>query len=118
MGRMEELRGYSMLLRLHTSGKILAAALLFVAASAWAQKPVTPPTPATMPASQGGVAPFDMTGFIQFASVDSACTRNDNVSKTNPPMPAGCKSAGGWIQVNGHVIRVPQNTILQMPANT
>ena len=44
---------------LHTSGKILAAALLFVAASVWAQKPDTPPTPATMPASQGGVAPFD-----------------------------------------------------------
>ena len=107
-----------MLSRLHTSGKILAAALLFVAASVWAQKPDTPPTPATMPASQGGVAPFDMTGFIQFASVDSACTRNDNVSQTNPPMPAGCKSAAGWIQINGHVIRVPQNTILQMPANT
>ena len=48
------------------------------AASVWAQKPDTPPTPATMPASQGGVAPFDMTGFIQFASVDSVCTRNDN----------------------------------------
>jgi hypothetical protein len=50
--------------------------------------------------------------------VDSVCTRNDNVSQTNPPMPAGCKGTGGWIQINGHVIRVPQNTILQMPANT
>ena len=108
-----------MLLRLHTSGKrYWPLPLLLMAASVWAQKPDTPPTPATMPASQGGVAPFDMTGFIQFASVDSVCTRNDNVSQTNPPMPAGCKSAGGWIQVNGHVIRVPQNTILQMPANT
>ncbi|HEX3153224.1 MAG TPA: hypothetical protein VHV32_01305, partial [Candidatus Angelobacter sp.] len=36
----------------------------------------------------------------------------------NPPMPAGCKAAAGWIQINGHIIRVPQNTILQMPANT
>ena len=45
-----------MLLRLHTSGKISAAALLFVAASVWAQKPDTPPTPATMPASQAGCA--------------------------------------------------------------
>ncbi len=108
-----------MLFRLHTSGKrIMTAALLLIAASVWAQKPDTPPTPAKMPASQGGVAPFDMTGFIQFASVDSVCTRNDNVSQTNPPMPAGCKSAGGWIQINGHVIRVPQNTVLQMPANT
>src|SRR6478672_2896438 len=107
-----------MLLRLHTSGKILAAALLFVAATVWAQKPDTPPTPATMPASQGGVAPFDITGFIQFASVDSTCARNLSPTAENPPTPAGCKTAGGWIQVNGHIVRVPQNTVLQMPANT
>ena len=68
-----------MLLRLHTSGKrIMAAAFLLMTAGVWAQKPDTPPTPAIMPVSQG-VAPFDMTGFIQFASVDSVCTRNDNV---------------------------------------
>jgi hypothetical protein len=111
-----------MLLWLQTSGKKMAAAaisaLLLMASGAWAQKPDVPPAPAKMPASQGGVAPFDMVGFIQFASVDSTCTRNANPSAQNPPMPAGCKSAGGWLQINGHIIRVPQNTILQMPANT
>jgi hypothetical protein len=111
-----------MLLWLQTSGKKMAAAaisaLLLMASGAWAQKPDVPPVPAKMPASQGGVAPFDMVGFIQFASVDSTCTRNANPSAQNPPMPAGCKSAGGWLQINGHIIRVPQNTVLQMPANT
>ncbi len=89
--------------------------LLFVVFTmqVWAQ-PTLPPTPATIPASQGPVAPFDITGFIQFASVDSLCA----APATNPPSPANCKGAGGWIQVNNHVIRVPQNTILQMPAAT
>src|SRR3954469_7721594 len=108
-----------MLLRLHTSGRIIfAAAMLLVASGLWAQKPDVPPAPAKMPASQSGVAPFDMVGFIQFASVDTTCTRNANPSPDNPPMPGGCKASAGWIQINGHIIRVPQNTILQMPANT
>jgi hypothetical protein len=90
------------------------ALLLFLAftMNLWAQ-PTVPPTPATIPASQGPVAPFDITGFIQFASVDSLCAPG-----TTPPSPANCKTAGGWIQINNHVIRVPQNTVLEMPAVT
>ena len=105
---------------LKTSGRAvsLAAMIIFLALNGQAQKPNTPPSPAKVPASQGGVAPFDILGFMQFASVDTQCTRNAKPSAQNPPLPAGCKSAGGWIQINGHVIRVPQNTILQMPANT
>ena len=112
-----------MLLRLQTSGKTMmvaaiAAAMLLLPNGARAQKPDVPPSPAKMPAAQGDVAPFDIIGFIQFASVDTTCARNSNPSPENPPMPAGCKASGGWLQINGHVIRVPQNTILQMPANT
>jgi len=103
---------------LHTSGKKIMAIVLLLAGSLWAQKPDLPPAPAKMPAAQGGVAPFDIIGFVQFASVDSTCNHNPNPTPENPPMPAGCKASGGWIQVNGHVIRVPQNTVLQMPANT
>lgn len=104
---------------LKSSGKIAAAVIagMLAALTAWAQ-PSIPPTPAVVPASQGPVAPFDMIGFIQYASVDTNCTPNSAPSPTNPPLPAGCKAAGGWIQINGHVIRVPQNTILQMPAAT
>jgi hypothetical protein len=108
-----------MYFKLHTSGKTTAAlAVMLITLTGWAQKPDTPPVPATVPASQGKVAPFDLIGFIQFASVDSACARNSSPTAQNPPMPAGCKASGGWIQINGHVVRVPQNTILQMPANT
>ena len=116
MGRYEQLK----MKRLGTSGLLaLAIALLMlIAIAVSAQTPTIPPEPAKMPASQGGVAPFDMIGFIQFASVDAVCAPNSSPSPTNPPMPAGCKSAGGWVQLNGHVIRVPQNTILQMPART
>lgn len=98
-----------------SSGIAKFALLLFLAftMNLWAQ-PTIPPTPAIMPASQGPVAPFDITGFIQFASVDSLCA----VPATNSPSPANCKAAGGWIQVNNHVIRVPQNTVLEMPAVT
>jgi hypothetical protein len=45
---------------------------------------------------------FDMTGFIQAATLDANCV--------NDPL------CGGTITVNNQVIRVPRNTILQMPA--
>jgi hypothetical protein len=45
-------------------------------------------------------APFDMIGFIEAATLDAP----------------GDVLAGGMIQVNGHTVVVPRNTILQMPA--
>jgi hypothetical protein len=107
-------------LNLKSSGTAAALAVITMlfALNLRAQTPSIPPSPAKVPASQGGVAPFDILGFMQFASVDTQCIRNAKPSIQNPPMPAGCKSSGGWIQINGHVIRVPQNTVLQMPANT
>jgi hypothetical protein len=46
--------------------------------------------------------PFDMVGYIQTATVDT---------------PADYFSAG-WLEVNGLKIRVPRNTIFQMPATS
>ena len=54
-------------------------------------------------------AQFDITGFIQEASLDSAgkiCTPSDP------------RLAGGTLKVNGLNVIVPCNTILQMPAAT
>ncbi|HSB80824.1 MAG TPA: hypothetical protein VLM91_18740, partial [Candidatus Methylomirabilis sp.] len=66
---------------------------LWVASGAWAQ--TGPPfNPTNMP--------FDMTGFIQAATLDPTC-----------PADPLC---GGTITVNDQVITVPKNTILQMPA--
>ena len=45
-------------------------------------------------------SPFDMVGFLQSATLD----------------PGGDVLAGGTLQVNGHTVTVPRNTILQMPA--
>ncbi len=68
--------------------------LALVAALAWAgvataQLPLTPVG-----------AQFDITGFIQKATLDAP----------------GDVLAGGTVQVNGHTIIVPRNTIFQMPA--
>jgi hypothetical protein len=59
-----------------------------------------------------------MTGWIQYASVDQMCLPNPDPTPDNPPKPDGCKTAGGYIQVNGITVRVPSNTIVQFPANT
>jgi hypothetical protein len=72
------------------------AALVFLAVLAWtgvagAQLPI--------PAS----SQFDMTGFIQEATLDASCAAD-----------AHC---GGTIKVNGHVVTVPKETIVIFPAN-
>lgn len=70
----------------------LAVVLLLAAArTAGAQLPV--------PAS----SQFDITGFIQAATLDNSCAA-----------PAHC---GGTLTVNGHVVTVPRETIVILPAN-
>src|ERR1044071_3344684 len=49
----------------------------------------------------GGAAPFDITGFIDAATVQPE---------------ADGFSGGGTVTVNGTTIVVPKNTLLQMPA--
>jgi hypothetical protein len=67
---------------------LLAFALLFTSLAS-AQLPL-----------QSVGSPFDMVGFIQNATLN----------------PGGDALTGGTLTVNGHVITVPRNTILQMPA--
>ncbi len=97
-----------------TAGIVLLLVVACATAS-WAQfvAPAVPPTPATVPAYQTIPAGFEMTGFIQYASVDQLCIPN-----SNPPKPDGCKTSGGWIQVDGITIQVPANTVVEFPANT
>ncbi len=52
---------------------------------------------------------FDITGFIQEASLD----RDGAICKASDP-----RLAGGSVKVNGITVIVPCNTILQMPAAT
>lgn len=84
----------SILLQITTSTwfrRILVLALLALAAQAGAQTPIAASTQ------------FDITGFIQQATLDTACP-------TSP-------HCGGTLKVNGHVVTVPRETIVILPAN-
>jgi hypothetical protein len=100
-----------------------ACVLLLMLASAnavFAQfvAPTVPPSPAILPRYQSIPFGFTTTGFIQYASVDQLCLANPNPTPANPPKPDGCKTAGGWIEVNNQTIRVPASAVVQFPANT
>ncbi len=64
---------------------------MFAAGAAQAQLP--------MPGSTG----FDITGFMQEATLDPTCQADPH--------------CGGTIKVNGHVIVVPKEIVIQFPAN-
>ncbi|HET9837333.1 MAG TPA: hypothetical protein VFR84_03800 [Candidatus Angelobacter sp.] len=95
--------------------------MILAAATAGAQSwpaPTVPPAPSQVPAYASNPTGFEMTGWIEYASVDQMCLPNPNPTPENPPAPDGCKTSGGYIQVNGIVVRVPANTVVQFPANT
>ena len=91
-------------------GMLLCLTFLFGSGSAVAAKGgarVFPPGPLLPPPP---VPPqFDITGFIQEASLDTAGT----ICKAADP-----RLAGGTLKVNNITVIVPCNTILQMPAST
>src|SRR4051812_33796777 len=89
----------------------LVAASAMGAGQAFAQAalpgdPFLAPAIAAVPIVPTG---FDITGFIQEATLD---TKNARCTPTHPRL------AGGTVTVNGHKITIPCNTILQMPAFT
>src|SRR5512146_1953234 len=51
--------------------------------------------------AQAVASPFDMVGLIQSASVDTP----------------GNPLSGGSIKINNHVVKIPANSIVQMPAS-
>jgi hypothetical protein len=105
--------------------------LLFVAMSvsmsAQSLNPVPFPTPAVVPPPAAVIPAFQtrpagvlMTGQIQYASLDATpglCNKDDNPAPTpdNPPLPANCKSTGGWIEINNELVRIPAGTIVVFP---
>jgi hypothetical protein len=70
---------------------VIAIGVLTSAAPVEAQVPIPPSTQ------------FDVTGFLQEASLDPACASN-----------AHC---GGTLRVNGQLVAVPRETIVILPAN-
>jgi hypothetical protein len=131
-GRSFKMRGFEQLVKcFRVAGVVLLLLIMAgvgVTASAQSLNPEPWPTPAAIPPAppiiavdrHGVPAGFDITGFIQYASLDPTpglCNKDDNPAPTpdNPPLPDNCKITGGWIQLNGTLIRVPQSTVVIFP---
>ncbi len=86
----------------------------------WPTPAAVPPPPIQEPAYQTRPAGVNLVGQIQYASLDATpglCNKDDNPAPTpaNPPLPDGCKTTGGWIEVNDQLVRVPAGTVVVMP---
>lgn len=108
-------------LKLNKSVGVAAVLLLLILAGAMTlqaqtfPKPTTPPSAAKLPVYQSIPSGFDDLGFIQYASVDQMCDPLPPPPAPQTPTPAGCKTSGGWLQINNDVIRIPANTIVFFP---
>jgi hypothetical protein len=130
-GRSFKMRGFEQLTkRFKVAGVVLLLLIIGLGTKASAQSlnPIPWPTPAAVPPAPPIIPPregnmptgFDITGFIQYASLDATpglCNKDDNPTPTpaNPPLPAQCKVTGGWIELNNGMIRIPQNTVVIFP---
>jgi len=125
------MRGFEQLTkRFKVAGVVLLLLIVGLGTKASAQSlnPIPWPTPAAIPAPTPIVpvrennmpTGFQITGFIQYASLDATpglCNKDDNPapSPANPPLPAQCKITGGWVEVNNGMIRIPQSTVVIFP---
>src|SRR5258708_38870294 len=117
------MRGFEQLAkRFKVAGVVLLLLIIGLGTNASAQSvnPIPWPAPAAIPAptpiipvrQNNEPTGFQITGFIQYASLDATpglCNKDDNPSPTpaNPPLPAQCKITGGWIQMNNNRLRAP-----------
>src|SRR5579871_4642751 len=84
----------------------------------WPAPAAVPSTPAVLPIYQTVPAAFDMTGMMQYASLDATpgiCQPNANPSAANPPLPAQCKTTGGYLELGDVVIKIPSSTVIVFP---
>ncbi|HET8889790.1 MAG TPA: hypothetical protein VFQ41_12875 [Candidatus Angelobacter sp.] len=125
------MRGFEQLTKgFKVAGVVLLLLIIGLGTKASAQSlnPIPWPTPAAIPAptpiipvrENNEPTGFDITGFIQYASLDATpglCNKDDNPAPTpdNPPLPAQCKITGGWMELNNTMIRVPQSTVVIYP---
>src|SRR5580765_3429620 len=128
-GRSFNMKGFEQTRKVFQVAGVVLLLMVAMGASMFAQSlnPVPFPTPVAVPppaiqvpALQTRPAGVLLAGQIQYASLDATpglCNKDDNPAPTpdNPPLPAGCKHTGGWIQVNDELIRVPSGTIVVFP---
>ena len=95
-----------------------AFAQIVATPNTWPGPTVMPPAPAKLPIYQTVPAAFDITGMMQYASLDPTpgiCQPNANPSPANPPLPAQCKTTGGWIELGDTVVKVPSSLVVVFP---
>lgn len=82
----------------------------------WPAPTTFPPAPAKLPVFQTIPAGFDMTGMLQYASLDTTPGLCSAPTASDPnPEPAQCKMTPGWLEVGDVVIRVPSNLVVVFP---
>ena len=72
--------------------------------------------PAAVTTTFASSTQFDMTGFLQTATLDPACVAaaGANLDPQGHPAVAHC---GGTLMVNGHIVVVPAETVVILPAS-
>ena len=107
-----------LLLLVSAMGSSLSAQIVATPAP-WPTPAAVPQPPAIFPASQTVPVAFDVTGMLQYASLDPTpglCdVTNTSPSSANPPLPDQCKTTGGWLEVANTVIKVPANVVVVYP---
>jgi hypothetical protein len=133
-GRSFKMRGFEQIKVSFRRARIVLLFLMVAALSAasmaqtapvptpvpWPLPAAVPPAPPKLPATQTIPTGFDVTGQIQYASLDPTpglCNKDDNPAPTptNPPLPDQCKTTGGWIEINNEVIRIPSSVVVIFP---
>src|SRR6185312_14266014 len=132
-GRSFKMRGFERVRKTLTTAALMLLLLLTAGLSAnlsaqvvaapepWPTPAAVPPPPAKIPAAQTVTTGFDMTGMLQYASLDStpglcdADLTNPNPGPANPPLPDQCKTTGGWLEVGNVTVKVPANLVVVFP---
>jgi hypothetical protein len=98
-----------------------AFAQIVATPNTWPSPAAAPPASAVIPATQTVPVAYDMTGMLQYASLDptpglcNADQSNPTPSPANPPLPAQCKTTGGWLEMGDVVMKVPASLVVVFP---
>ena len=114
--------GLMLLLLLVAGSGSNAFAQFFPTPNQWpAPTGTLPPAPAIVPIYQTVPAAFDMTGMLQWATLDPSpgiCTAGAPTTPPAPPSnpsPDQCKITGGWLELGDVVIKVPSSSVIVFP---
>jgi hypothetical protein len=109
-------RTVSLVAALALGSSLITASIAPVAAQLINAAPVTSSAPAAVTTTFGSSTQFDLTGFLQTATLDQACVTaaGSALDADGNPQVAHC---GGTLMVNNHIVVVPAETVVILPAS-